>query len=344
MRKLKVQDAEIMKMALQQEIVRTEEARYDHRLHGVLLVCAGKSCYEVADLGHSPRTIQYWVERFEQSGFAGLEDQERKGRPATIDERIQRKIQEDLRQLPRDLDTNRTSGTENCFPITWPSSMTCNWACVSVNVFSICLVFVGVNHVQLSLRPTLKSNGHIKKLRRLAKRKDIDLWCEDECHFQQHGSRCAMWIPPENLDPVVLHAPTRKQVAIFGAVCPANGRMVTMPAETFDTQSFQIFLSRLLRRRRHGCKLVVVLDNARWHHAQALRPWLRKHRRVLRLNFLPSYSPNLNPVERVWKLTRRLCTHNVYFQTIQDLVTVIRIQFAKWVQHNLQLRRLCAII
>ena len=34
MRKLKVQDAEIMKIALQQEIVRTEEARYDHRLHG----------------------------------------------------------------------------------------------------------------------------------------------------------------------------------------------------------------------------------------------------------------------------------------------------------------------
>ena len=85
MRKLKIQDAEVMKVALQQEIVRSEEARYDHRLHGVLLVCAGKSCYEVADLlGHSPRTIQYWVERFEQSGFAGLEDQEREGRPTAI--------------------------------------------------------------------------------------------------------------------------------------------------------------------------------------------------------------------------------------------------------------------
>ena len=36
MRKLKIQDAEVMKVALQQEIVRSEEARYDHRLHGVL--------------------------------------------------------------------------------------------------------------------------------------------------------------------------------------------------------------------------------------------------------------------------------------------------------------------
>jgi len=46
MRKLEIQDAEIMKVALQQEIVRSEDSRYDHRLDGVLLVCAGKTCYE----------------------------------------------------------------------------------------------------------------------------------------------------------------------------------------------------------------------------------------------------------------------------------------------------------
>lgn len=84
MRKLQIQDAEIMTMALRQEIARSEESRYDHRLHGVLLVCSGRSCYEVADLfGHSPRTIEYWVNRFERSGCAGLEESERPGRPAS---------------------------------------------------------------------------------------------------------------------------------------------------------------------------------------------------------------------------------------------------------------------
>jgi len=152
-----------------------------------------------------------------------------------------------------------------------------------------------------------------------------------------------MWIPPENFDPILLHAPTRKQTAFFGAVCPADGRMVTMPAETFNAQSFQVFLTRLLRRRRRGCKMVVVLDNARWHHARALRPWLFKHRRILQLNFLPPYSPDLNPVERVWKLTRALCTHNVYFKTLQELVAAVQAQFTKWINPNSQLRRLCAI-
>ena len=104
MRKLKIQDAEIMKIALQQEILRSEQSRYDHRLHGVLLVCAGKSCYEVADLlGHSPRTIQYWVERFERNGFAGLEDNERSGRPGALDEKLRHRINQDLRRPPREL-------------------------------------------------------------------------------------------------------------------------------------------------------------------------------------------------------------------------------------------------
>lgn len=153
-----------------------------------------------------------------------------------------------------------------------------------------------------------------------------------------------MWIPPEEVDPVLFYAPTRKQTAVFGAVCPVDGRLVTMPAQTFNAESFQAFLSQLLRRRRRGQRMVVVLDNARWHHARALQPWLQEHRNVLRLDFLPPYSPELNPVERVWKLTRRLATHNVYFENLESLVEAVHGQFRNWFQPNLQLHRLCAII
>lgn len=153
-----------------------------------------------------------------------------------------------------------------------------------------------------------------------------------------------MWIPPEDTDPVVLHAPTRKQTAVFGAVCPADGRLLTMTAATFDAASFQVFLRRLLRRRRRGRQMVVIVDNARWHHARALQPWLAAHGHVLRLDFLPPYSPELNPMERVWKLTRRQCTHNIYFPRLEDLVTAVQNQLAVWRQPNPTLHRLCAII
>lgn len=104
MRKLEIKDSDIMRIAIQQEIVRSEESRYDHRLHGVLLVCSGFSCYEVADIfGRSPRTIQYWVRNFEQSGFAGLEEGFRPGRRAALDEGKMETIGQDLRQCPREL-------------------------------------------------------------------------------------------------------------------------------------------------------------------------------------------------------------------------------------------------
>ncbi len=153
-----------------------------------------------------------------------------------------------------------------------------------------------------------------------------------------------MWIPPEDVDPVVLHAPTRKSFGIFGAVCVDNGRFVVSQESKFDAMTFLSFLKRLLRHRRKDRMMVVVLDNARWHHAKLLRPWLREHRHILRLDFLPPYSPELNPIERVWKLTRKLCTHNRYFPDLEELGQLIFNQFKHWRKPNETLRRLCAVV
>lgn len=104
MRRLEIADADIMRIAVQQEILRSEESRYDHRLHGVLLCCSGFSCYEVAEvLGQSARTVQYWLGRFAKSGFAGLQERPRPGRPAALDEATRRQIAQHLRQSPRSL-------------------------------------------------------------------------------------------------------------------------------------------------------------------------------------------------------------------------------------------------
>jgi len=101
MQKLEIQDARIMRMAVQNEIARSEESRYDHRLHGILLVCQRFNCYEVAEiLGHSSRTIQYWVRNFEKSGFAGLEEKARMGRPSNLDEAMLKQLGKDLRSSP----------------------------------------------------------------------------------------------------------------------------------------------------------------------------------------------------------------------------------------------------
>lgn len=104
MQRLQIKDADIMRIAIQQEIERSEESRYDHRLHGVLMVSFGYSCTDVAELfGHSRRTVQYWIQRFEKGGFSSLQEAERPGRPTALDERVRRRLGKDLRRSPREL-------------------------------------------------------------------------------------------------------------------------------------------------------------------------------------------------------------------------------------------------
>lgn len=108
MRKLEIKNPDLVKMAVQEEIARSDESRYDHKLHGVLLATSGLSCYEIADLlGHSPRTVQTWIKKFDKSGFAGLEETPRPGRPRLLSEADIMEIGHDLRISPRDLGYNQ---------------------------------------------------------------------------------------------------------------------------------------------------------------------------------------------------------------------------------------------
>src|SRR5579863_7019684 len=102
MKPLTIANAASMVIGLQQEIQRSEESRYDHRLHGVLLVAQGATCPEVGRLlGDAPRTVEYWVQRFESKGFAGLTEGRRSGRPRRLSEAQLRALDLALRQPPR---------------------------------------------------------------------------------------------------------------------------------------------------------------------------------------------------------------------------------------------------
>jgi transposase len=152
-----------------------------------------------------------------------------------------------------------------------------------------------------------------------------------------------MWVPPENKDPILLHAPTRKSIACFGAVSLRSGKFVRRMCKVFNAETFQSFLAQLLRHHTPRRRMIVVLDNARYHHAVLLAPFLREHASQLRLLFLPPYSPQLASIERVWKLTRRLATHNRYFPTLEEVLQAVNACFDRWRKPNRILRRLCCI-
>jgi transposase len=103
MRPLTVPDAPMVVLALQDEIRRSEEARYDHRLHGVLLVAQGMNCCQAAAmLGDASRTVEYWIRAFQRDGLAGLQEGVRSGRPRRLTDEQLRMVGRALRRPPEE--------------------------------------------------------------------------------------------------------------------------------------------------------------------------------------------------------------------------------------------------
>lgn len=148
-----------------------------------------------------------------------------------------------------------------------------------------------------------------------------------------------------------IKSPTdRYKVSVFGAL-GKNGQLITSQNEVFDAISFQKFLQKLISEVQvedNGSgkrkKILLILDNARYHHAKILKSWLEEVSDMLELLFLPPYSPDLNAIEMMWKKTRRNVTHNRYFASIDDLKYDINRYWAQFENSNNELMKLTANI
>jgi len=169
----------------------------------------------------------------------------------------------------------------------------------------------------------------------------IQLWCEDAVHFQRHSSLIRMWAP-KGQQPHVLSASTRQKVDYFGALNLKTGCLLTKEAPTFNAATFGDFLYHVLQNTEG--KIHLIMDNASWHKAVDLREFFIISQDHLVRIFLPPYSPELNPIERLWRVTRRQVTHNRYFESTDELNTALTSCFARWEQPNNVLKTLCATI
>ncbi len=103
MHRLEISDKETLKTRVREEISRSAESRYGHRLHALLLLACGFGCYDVARiLGQDPRTIERWVQRFERNGLAGLHEEEREGRPRRLNGERWEAMRQDLKRSPHE--------------------------------------------------------------------------------------------------------------------------------------------------------------------------------------------------------------------------------------------------
>lgn len=107
-------------------------------------------------------------------------------------------------------------------------------------------------------------------------------------------------------------------VKLVGSLNYETGEIYCEEHDTYDAEVFLKFLKNLLSKNIDG-KTVIVLDNARIHHAKILEPFLKENEGRLNLMFLPPYSPNLNLIEGLWKWMKERVVYNVFYKTLPEI-------------------------
>ena len=136
----------------------------------------------------------------------------------------------------------------------------------------------------------------------------------DEARFGQQGTLTRVWAP-RGSRPTAVKQTRYEWVYLYAAVEPATGASVALQAPHVNAATFNVFLRMLseeLGRKDHA---VLVMDQAGWHKARAL-----KVPDNITILYLPPYSPELNPVERLWAYLRSHHLANRVFDNYQHLL------------------------
>lgn len=141
---------------------------------------------------------------------------------------------------------------------------------------------------------------------------DVNLNPDIGCMWMQRGEQAQVVTPGNNV---------KRYLA--GSMSWRSGELVVTPGTRRNAELFVAHLDDLRRRFRHYRKIHVICDNARFHTSEGsrvVRQYMAEHGDRIVLHFLPSYSPQDNPIERVWWHLHEQVTRNHRCQSIEELL------------------------
>jgi len=147
---------------------------------------------------------------------------------------------------------------------------------------------------------------------------EYELYYVDAAHFVLGAFLGYLWSKTR----VFIRTPSgRQRYNVIGAYNAITGAMITVTNTTYINSSSVIELLSKLRQLHPGRPIKVVLDNASYQRNYLVR-W---HAAILdiELIFLPSYSPNLNLIERYWKFVKKKCLYNKFHEDFEAFCTAI---------------------
>jgi transposase len=142
---------------------------------------------------------------------------------------------------------------------------------------------------------------------------DVQVWFQDEARLGQQGTLTTVWAE-KGSRPTAVRQTEYEWCYLFAAVNALSGASSALVAPTVNTELMNRHLEFISQEAGPKTHVVLVLDQAGWHKAKALKVPAN-----LTLLSLPSYSPELNPAERIWDYMRSHYLSNRIYDDYDDL-------------------------
>lgn len=310
-----------------QQAYANHTTRLIRRVHALLWLGDGKSVWEIAQLlGIGEQTVRDWVHAFVLNGVDSLFYRPHPGRPAKLTDTQRRELRALLLDGPESLG----------YPTAcWTTALIADLIHLRFHIdyapryLSQLLDVLGFSYQKAKF-----TSDHLNdeeallwleetwpEILRVAKEKHAVILFGDEASFAQWGSLGYTWAL-KGVQPTVKTTGIRKAYRVFGLLDCFQGTLYFQGIDgKFNSESYRAFLEGALATL--SGHLIVIQDNAPYHVSRPLRAFYAAHADRLTAYQLPAYSPDLNPIEYLWKKVKKEATNLRYFPLFADLITEV---------------------
>jgi len=294
------------------------------RIHALLYVVHGKSVAEVSDLLHlGEQTVRDYIRTFLLRGADSLVYKRPSGRPPKLTKTQRKELADLIVAGPQA--AGYISGCWTAIMI--QDLILCRFG-VQYHPLYICTL---LDNMGFSFQKARFVSDHLDEaarirwleqtwpeILRVATEKDALILFGDEASFAQWGSLSYTWALKGH-QPTVQTSGKRKAYKVFGLIDYFSGRFLWKgQTGRFNAESYALFLSDVLAQTKQH--VILIQDGAKYHTSRLMTAFFAAHSDRVTKYQLPSYSPDFNPIEFLWKKVKKQATHLTYFPDFEVLI------------------------
>jgi len=258
------------------------------------------------------RALCKWIRLFNEKGVDGIIAKKRPGRTAIISGDQARELSELISHPEK---TEREFWTAKAFHgyLGEAYQLECSYQTV-VRFFHKQGFALKVPQPWPDRQDEKRREIFLKELEYLYNEPDVEIWFQDESGFEGDPRPRRRWDKKGNKTRVTKNG-DHLRMNVMGMICPRTGEFFAIEASHSDTETFQAFLNEAGNTIKFTRpKNILILDNATWHKKKSLgfQGWEPK--------FLPPYSPDFNPIERIWNTMKANWFNNYVCKNVQQLI------------------------